>query len=404
MKRIVLFILIFSFFESYIYAQLNDATNNHIIVSVAHDELTNADMRDLLRYINGSLVNNKIMRKGDHLSMTRCSFDIENSKLTTNFKEVCSRTPVEKCDELNRLSKFGYAGGNYRNVVSVAKAFSLNAFKSESPLSNRLFLIFVSDRNYVGNDFFEEMQNASKMDRIKNIDITDALSLCDKVQQNYFCRLIKIENYSKCNSKVYIHYYEYVPIQQYFSVESVVSHPTQIVAQRQKNGYCIDLQLNEFSNPNFLPIKAKGCLVRKSNGKSICVDSVEVLFQEKNAKIEFMFAGNNIPEKVEGYTVEIRYWIQFKDGVVDNIVLHPTGGELQGRKGLNNIINVTLEKEAYVLWLFPLSDFMYKICFWTSSQYYAAAFWSISIIILIVVGIVYMIKRLGEDEKPQTKF
>ena len=81
------------------------------------------------------------------------------------------------------------------------------------------------------------------------------------------------------------------------------------------------------------------------------------------------------------------------DGVYNNTILHPHGSKLQGASGLFRTIAIQKEKDAEILGVVDLSDFLFTISFWTSSQSAAAYSWGWIIIFIVLVIVVYIIYK-----------
>lgn len=278
--------------------------------------------------------------------------------------------------------------GTFYSITSFAKPYSLMALKGKHN-TNRTFMVIITDGKYNGNDdyygeasyvknkFTEKGENQFKRE-IKS------------VQTNYFCQFIG----QKSINGGYIQLYEFIPLQQYFALESVLSFPHDIVAERKKGGYQVKFPIAAIKNDDY---KIERLLVTVTNeeNKKVVIYKAEVIPNE-----ELII---NIPnDKVSGAKIEVKAWVKLCDGIYDNTILHPEGSKLQGTEGLSRMFNIKLEDNAKILGVIPLPDFLFYISFWTSSQTTAANSWAWILILIAIAVVVYIIYK-SNIYKPDTK-
>ena len=99
------------------------------------------------------------------------------------------------------------------------------------------------------------------------------------------------------------------------------------------------------------------------------------------------------PKDKNDAQIELRSWVKLNDGVYNNTILHPDGSKLQGASGLTHIIKVEPEDNAKILGIIPLSDFLFYLSFWTSSQETAATVWGWIFVLSALGIIIYAIYR-----------
>lgn len=280
--------------------------------------------------------------------------------------------------------------GKFYSITSFAKSYSLMALKGKHN-TNRTFMVIITDGVYNGNDdyygeasyvknkFTEEGKNQFKRE-IKT------------VQTNYFCQYID----QRPINGGYIQLYEFIPLQQYFALESVLSFPHSIVAERKKGEYQIKFPIVRVKNDDY---KIERLQVTVSSGNG------DVIFKEEVTPDKELTI--NIPnDKVYGVdsraNIKIKAWVKLCDGIYNNTVLHPEGSKLQGAEGLSRIISIELEQDAKILGIIPLSDFLFYMSFWTSSQTTAANSWAWILIFIAIAAIVVLIYK-SNIYKPDTK-
>ena len=142
---------------------------------------------------------------------------------------------------------------NY-SLVSVAKAYALNALRTDSIRVNRTFLIMVTDHYYNGNDFYEEIVYLQQQDKSGNLNRDRIFELCYNVEQEYYIRFIKADTIQidQFPYRGYVELYEYVPLQRTLSLSSVLRCPPKINAYRRWGGkYEVKLPIFETGDTHY---------------------------------------------------------------------------------------------------------------------------------------------------------
>lgn len=296
----------------------------------------------------------------------------------TKFNDTENILNNLSASNLSIMEEYGYS------LLTIVKPYSLLSFKEQTneTLTNRIFLVLVTDNKYNGNDNYEkEIEDASPkgIQKIKKEIMQNLIN----VQQNYFFRLIDEENISRSPRSGYISLFEVIPLQQYFSIESVLDFPHKITATRTKDGYKATFKIVQLDNPNYRFISSEAFLPVDGHNE---IRSVKL-----NQDVIF-----DIPERLveqvgkDNISINFRTWVQLIDNVYNHTILSPDGDKLQGADGLNRSIKIELEKDAEILGIIPLTDGLYNISFWTNNQNVAAATWGV-IFILILLGIMIFI-------------
>ena len=266
--------------------------------------------------------------------------------------------------------------GSFFSITSFAKPYSLIALK-DMALTNRTFMAIITDGKYNGNDdyygevsfvrnnFSQEGKNEFKKS-IKN------------VQTNYFCEYLG----SKSIIGGYVQLYEFIPVQQYFALESVLDFPHEIIAERKKSSYSVKFATDAIQNKDY---EIQKLVLSLYNGDKI-ISSQEI---HANQEIELQISKSEI----NNVHIEIDSWVKLCDEIYNNTVLHPKGSKLQGSEGLTRRVVIKKEKDASILGIVPLPDFLFSISFWTSSQTTAANTWAWIIIFILIAIVVYIIYR-----------
>jgi len=239
----------------------------------------------------------------------------------------------------------------------------------------------VTDYKYNGNDdFYGELKHVPRISTETKKVIMNTIK---NVQQNYFYKFIAEENISRYPRSGYISLFEVIPLQQYFSIESVLDFPHKLVATRTKDGYIAKFKINQLDNPNYRFISSEACMPIEGYNE---IHSVNL-----GQELSFNFPDELVKQVgKDNISIDFRTWVQLIDNVYNHTILTPDGTKLQGSEGLNRSIKVELEKDAEILGFIPLTDGLYNISFWTNNQSTAAATWGV-IFILILLGVMIFI-------------
>lgn len=301
----------------------------------------------------------------------------EGSTTPTNFSRLVvspTNIPDNYVDILTQLYK-RIPGGEYYSITSFAKPYSLMALKDKQS-TNRTLLILMTDGKYNGNDDYYGEAEYMKLNFTKEGKAQFKQDILN-VQTNYFCQFkeqIKVEG-------GYIQLYEFIPLQQYFALESLLDFPHEIMAKREKSNYVVDFISNAISNDDYEIKKIQISLVVKDK-------VIHTRNFNPSDNIQFKIPKNEI----QNAHLEIKAWVKLCDGVYNNTILHPNGSKLQGAEGLHRVVQIKKENNAKILGVIELPDFLFAISFWTSSQTIAATTWGwifILIMVIIVISIIY---------------
>ena len=275
--------------------------------------------------------------------------------------------------------------GTYYSITSFAKPYSMLALKDKQA-TNMTFMAIITDGVYNGNDdYYGEASYVKK-------DFSDEGRLqfqndIANVQTNYFCRFLD----QRSIRGGHIQLYEFIPLQQYFALESVVDFPHEVVAKRTKRGYEVNFLIKAVNNKDY---ETKKIMISLQTATGIRSEK-EVNF---NQEITF----NISKAEINDTQIGIKAWVKLLDGVYNNTILHPEGAKLQGAEGLSRTIFIIKEENATILGIIPLSDFLFSLSFWTSSQSTAANIWG-WILIFILVALIVIIIRKSNIYKPNPK-
>ena len=275
--------------------------------------------------------------------------------------------------------------GTFFSITSFAKPYCLMALKDKQA-TNTTFLAIITDGKYNGND---DYYNESKYvkDNFSNEGRLQFLNDIAEVQTNYFCRFVR-----ECSIPGgHIQLYEFIPLQQYFALESVVNFPHVVVAKRTKQGYEVSFSMEAVTNKDYETQKLMVSLQTSDETNS-----------EKEVNFNQELTFNISRSEIGGSQIRIKAWVKLLDGVYNNTIMHPEGSKLQGSEGLLRTIVIAKEENATILGIIPLPDFLFSLSFWTSSQHTAANTWG-WILIFIFVALIVLAIRKSNIYKPNPK-
>lgn len=385
MKRIVLILtFVLLCFNGYC------KEDKHLIVSIdLKSEITMYDREYAVSKIKSvipRMLRNNNITEG-YASIQFFSVNENASNLEEYVKNI--NDPFTQFSDVNYVvdglleSDFYQYHGNHYSVVTIAKPYSLLKFRdiASDKLIEKTYLILVTDYKYNGNDdFYGELKHVPRISKDTKESIMNTIK---DVQQNYFYKFIAEENISRYPRSGYISLFEVIPLQQYFSIESVLDFPHKITATRTKDGYKATFKINQLENPNYRFISSEAFLPVEGHDEIRSVKlNQDVIFDIPERLVEELGEDN--------ISINFRTWVQLIDNVYNHTILSPDGDKLQGADGLNRSIKIELEKDAEILGFIPLTDGLYNISFWTNNQNVAAATWGV-IFILILLGIMIFI-------------
>lgn len=385
MKRIVLILtFVLLCFKGYC------KEDKHLIVSIdLKSEITMYDREYAVSKIKSvipRMLRNNNITEG-YASIQLFSVNENASNLEEYVKNI--NDPFTQFSDVNYVvdglleSDFYQYHGNHYSVVTIAKPYSLLKFRdiASDKLIEKTYLILVTDYKYNGNDdFYGELKHVPRISKDTKESIMNTIK---DVQQNYFYKFIAEENISRYPRSGYISLFEVIPLQQYFSIESVLDFPHKITATRTKDGYKATFKINQLENPNYRFISSEAFLPVEGHDEIRSVKlNQDVIFDIPERLVEELGEDN--------ISINFRTWVQLIDNVYNHTILSPDGDKLQGADGLNRSIKIELEKDAEILGFIPLTDGLYNISFWTNNQNVAAATWGV-IFILILLGIMIFI-------------
>lgn len=261
------------------------------------------------------------------------------------------------------------SGGNFFNKywggISVSRPLAMSSLThpNKSVGVGRTFLFLITDGEY--NGFGDPVQEVMSIKRSyenqgRNLDVSYVLERINMVNENFTVKKVEgdspiIHTAQKIGGGKYeLSLFEYIPLQKFFSIESVFDFPSKVECKRVGGGYKAKIEFTLIGNNYYTPLKVKGDLYSKKDGTLI--DSL--LVQNFDSELEPFSTEIFIPNEKKSDTdsLNLKFWLQFNDEAYGASILSPYGSDIQGAKGLNRMLPLEFEAKAKVYGLIPLSN------------------------------------------------
>lgn len=308
----------------------------------------------------------------------------------------------------NSIPMFQY-NGNF-SILSVAKPYILQGIaklveqaKKDSMRIGRTFLVMVTDHHYNGNDFYDEINSWTQFTLKQNHAgcriLADSLSaFCRKVEQDYYIRYVATDTLKELGGRKYVELYEYQPLQQHFSLPSVVRFPAKIKAKRVFGGkYQICFPVTYQKEPHFSVDRLEIDLLDKDGNRVDCIDKIVLNNLTGEAEVSFIFDDIN---KVVIKEARFRGWIRINDGFYGftQLVPYENVPSFLGPKGLTVNFEVEFEEDGKLFGIIRMPDFLWW--YYHSDQRIGALMMSFTLLIIILLALaVFMWQALHYHPK-----
>lgn len=394
-------------------AEVNDDLRHHVILAIdkagCDGWIGNREVAVKVREVllnfrhNDYQIYRPLFQTSDYLSILGFAVDASQRDMSMYATPLkAGNEPVRyvnfKENELNDLLNHRWGeialqkfkpGDSPFSLVSVAKPYALLALKNPLVDVNRTFLVLITDHHYNGNDFYDEIvsliQKQQALNVNSDIDVNSIFQKCYTVEQEYYIRHIKTDTIwanRLYTPQGYVEVYEYLPLQQHFSLGAVINYPTKLIAMRCRGRvYEVELPLTWRNNPHFA-LKRLDVFGVTENTLSFQTPD-NALRLDSLGKVAF-----RIERDKEVVSIRMRAWVKLLDGVYQATLLSPNqlAPVYLGRDGLNVDIPIEYEEDA-TIYGFPLWDI-----FWipgVESQYTMAKIWEIILPTGLLIYLIY---------------
>ena len=312
---------------------------------------------------------------------------LRNLHLGDSIYSPCKYKTYSECKKLIRnwsyiVGEPNYGNNNY-SLVSVAKPYALRALKDDTKEVNRTFILLITDHRYNGGDFYEEIK-AFNIKSNGKLSYNQIFKNCYEVEQNYFIKYIQSKEIGK---NQYVELYEYVPLQQNFTLTSAINHEPVFYAKRQRGGgYDVEIKLTNTTNPLY-KVKEFDLFPNNSDQTEYKTPAYASRITCPDGKIDTTLHVH-IPSHSNNMHIEIRAWVKLIDNVYNATLLTPNKEAPieYGKNGLNQLVQVKFEGNETILGVLDLQDWMWP--FWIDTQHSAVLFWNAIIIILLLALVI----------------
>lgn len=420
MKRIIsILLLVVSLSFQNLQAQDERMYSHHVIVAldnagtsswINNEEVGCSVKRALYNTYPSIGITKPLLQKGDYISIVK--FDARTTANAVDKYYVKNALenvpPMSKSDNISALHngsfprlwntiKVGQSGNNF-SILSVAKPYILQGTSAlvtssvqERPDISRTFLIMVTDHHYNGNDFYDEINCWTQFtlgnNKVGCRILADSLSaFCRKVEQDYYIRYVATDTLHSLGGRKYVEIYEYQPLQQHFTLSSVVNFPAKIKAKRVIGGkYKICFPISYQNEQHFSIDKLEIDLLDES-GKQVDLLEKKVIVnlqQEREVNFEFDDSYKQTIKKVR-----IRGWVRINDGFYGftQLVPYENAPVFLGNKGLTVNVEVEFEEDGKLFGILRMPDFLWW--FYHGNQAMGALMMSFTILLLIIISLV----------------
>lgn len=318
---------------------------------------------------------------------------IENwSRINVGHSETSDGWSLLSISKPYLLSEVGRIVGERQKAVN--KESDQNECIKQMPRVSRTYLIRVTDHNYNGNDFYEEIKDLYLMQRgDRRVQIDQIRTFTSLIERYYYMAFI---NETKINT-LYVGLYEFQPHQQNFTLPSAVKYAPVARAKREKGGkYKIELTIGPQDNPEFNIDKIE---INVGKGDSMEIQRYENLDYDQN--ISF-----SIPKEMRSRikTVNLKAWLQLVDGFYNCTQMNPEEFSpiFLGKKGLNAKVPIYYDEEAHLFGcsFLPFPDWLW-IYFLDDQQ--KAALWTDFLLILLMIAVLIIVYFRIRKYHPKTQ-
>ena len=370
------------------FAQLDDHVRNHVIIAID----TRTEGRTLDRSLASTVfdavcVEDTLLRKGDLLSVVQYAASVSDPSFQryvvparTQSGETFTYHPLEYRNEAHRIlysnwSDFATSNvpGLFYSLSSVAKPYALAALPFAGEYTNRTFIVLVTDHQYNGNDFYQELTEWAR-EAGSWMDKKAIMQKCFDVENDFFLAYMD----SKVHGRVYVDIYECRPLQASLALSSVLYYPPKLKPVRKK-GDVYQLVFESVPQPgdhfkvkrlDICPVFSDGSLGKWKT------------YLDRDAVHDTLTY--TAPKQVS--SLSVRAWVLLNDGLYDAVILSPSPDApvFLGKDGLNVSIPVEAPDEAKVFGV-RLPDALWW--FYPDDPFKCAFLMEIILIVLLVAAI-----------------
>lgn len=378
-KRITILTLLLILTQLASFAQFDEQLKHHIII--VRDEVLKKEDPDWpqseesYQRVFNHLLGDNILRERDFISFVGFSTDERSNNLDDFSYTIIdsswitySNTTKAKIhenwnaimDKCHRRHK----GAKPFSMISLAKMYAFAPVKKtqHNQYVNRTFIIFISDHQYNGGDFYEERFALKDFNAKIAPKMTQEYG--QRISAEYYVRQIN-DDYEKPKGNHYIDLLEYIPLQSGLTLPSLLDYSAGgITARRIKGGiYHIDINTSSRHNPHYNILQLHYRIMAADN--TVLLDTIcraSIGSDGDYVPIEHFDVPYEIGTDTIQASVTIDAWASLNDGIYDATVLTPVAGapDYLASKGLSVTIPINYEPTSKILGIrsLPLPGFL----------------------------------------------
>ena len=370
------------------FAQLDDVVRNHVIIAIDTKTEGRTQDRSLASVVYDAVcVEDTLLRKGDLLSVVQYAASVSDPSFKryvvparTQSGKTYTYHPIENRNEVHRIlypnwSDFATSNvpGRFYSLSSVAKPYALAALPFAGEYTNRTFIVLVTDHQYNGNDFYQELTEWAR-EAGSWMDKKAIMQKCFDVENDFFLAYMD----SKVHGRVYVDIYECRPLQASLALSSVLYYPPKLKPVRKKGDSC-ELVFESVPQPgDHFKVKRLDIFPEFSDGSR----GIGITWKDRDSvHVTFPY-----PARKRVTSLRVRAWVLLNDGLYGSVILSPSPDApvFLGRNGLNVSIPVDAPDEAKVFG-FRLPDALWW--FYPDDPFKCAFLMEIILVVLLVAAI-----------------
>lgn len=370
----------------------------------------------------------QLYKEGDFLSIVHFSLGKEDSSISSftsaatynkkdfvfvPYSEEIKKTIHSKWSSLAR----GRALHDERHSIfsiAIPQVLARCERKADYQLTNRTFVIMVTDRSYSDKNYFDDIRDFTDQQfgslRWHPIKKSDIVNIGEKVSKDYFISWINQDepkyqfyNGGSVHRTMHTDLYELQPNQEHLRMAAVLQYPEKVTARRGRWGkYRIDFSLKSEDADRFNVLRLDATLRGTRKGKGKEKEKVKSsLLSYKADSPQISFPGKEVHcvlgKKKTFDHIDMQAWVNLKDGIYNATVLTPSqdAAPYLGRNGLNVRIPISYERKAKVFFgLFPLWDIF---CF-SGNQQVDATIINVIIVAILIAALLLWIRKTSYYE------
>lgn len=243
----------------------------------------------------------------------------------------------------------GYVGRAHYSIVNAAIPLAINQLQRNDLTIHRTFVFLLGSEStkavtspYAELGFIDYLINNKKDAPIKHLNST--INQIFHLEQFFVAKLLRPIEIGRT---LRVELFEYTPIQASFSIESLaVFNHKDILFKRYPGYYQANFPIAILKqHPNFQVKKMQLWLQGNKSKRRIAGSDTTFYNPRGQLRPRFRVTPEQLAQE-GGFTIQMKGWVAYRDGIYNTHMLHPEGQEIQGSKGLSRPISTKVEPQA----------------------------------------------------------